>query len=101
MNSLTATEVLHKASELIGQRGADRDTPQGERSMARAVRTFNSMTEHGLTEEEGWLFMQYLKQSRSRAGAFRDDDYLDEVAYAALRAECALNENQTEGNQND
>lgn len=86
--NVSAASVLEIAAELIGDRAASRDVEK-ERSMARCVRTFNAMTGHSLTEEDGWLFMQYLKQARSKGGAFRFDDYLDDVAYAALRAECA------------
>lgn len=87
---VSAGTVLRTAAETIDNRASERDAEQ-ERSMGRCVNAFNAMTGHGLSEEDGWLFMQYLKQSRSRAGNFRFDDYLDEVAYAALRAECAAN----------
>lgn len=72
------------------ERGKDRDKPDGERSMARCVAAFNAMTGHKLDEEDGWLFMVYLKHSRMRAGQFRQDDYEDAVAYEALMAESAV-----------
>lgn len=88
----TAGDLLLSASYLIGQRGRERDAENGERSMSRAVATFNAMTGRSLSEEEGWMFMRYLKDSRSRSGGFNRDDYEDGVAYAALQAECALRE---------
>jgi len=89
----TAHSLLLKASQLISSRSNERDQ-QNERSMARYVNAFNIMTGHNLSEEDGWLFMQYLKQSRSRGGAFCQDDYEDDIAYSALRAECAINKNK-------
>lgn len=88
--AISASTVLNIAADTIDNRASERDAEQ-ERSMARCVNAFNAMTGHKLSEEDGWMFMQYLKQSRSRAGNYRFDDYLDEVAYAALRAECAAN----------
>ena len=84
-------DLLNKAAALIGQRGKSRDDAGNERSMDRTVRTFNAMTDHNLTEEEGWLFMRYLKDSRSRKGEFNRDDYEDGIAYAGLQAEAAIN----------
>lgn len=85
---MKAEIILKKAAELIEQRGKDRDL-DGERSMARTVAAFNAMTGHALTETDGWMFMVYLKHSRSRAGRFVADDYHDAVSYEALRAESA------------
>lgn len=84
----TAKDVIHEIAETLASRGKSRDNGQ-ERSMARTVRTFNAMTDHELTEEDGWLFMQYLKDSRSRSGDYSFDDYLDKAGYAVLAAECA------------
>jgi len=92
----SAAGLLHKAAALIGDRGAERDHEDGERSMARCVSAFNAMTGHKLSEEDGWLFMQYLKQARAKGGAFKQDDYEDNIAYAALQAECAIKENTDE-----
>lgn len=85
---MTAGEFLRAAAETLIKRGKSRDNGQ-ERSMARTVRTFNAMTGHELTEEEGWLFMRYLKDARARSGEYNRDDFLDGVGYAALQAECA------------
>jgi len=85
---MTAGDFLRAAGETLIDRGKSRDDGQ-ERSMARAIRAFNAMTDHDLTEEEGWLFMRYLKDSRARSGEYNRDDYLDGVGYAVLQAECA------------
>ena len=90
-NPDSAGGLLQEAAVLIGQRGASRDGSGNERSMARTVSTFNTMTGHNLTEEDGWLFMRYLKDARSRNGEFNRDDYEDGIAYAALQAEAAIN----------
>lgn len=86
-----AVDILHLAAVTIDNRAASRDVEK-ERSMARCVNAFNAMTGHKLSEADGWLFMQYLKHSRSRGGSFRFDDYLDDVAYSALKAEAASKE---------
>ena len=86
---LSAPEILRHAADHIAQRAASRDLPQGERSMARAVASFNALTGHALTERDGWLFMVVLKASRATAGAHNPDDYQDMAAYAALAGECA------------
>ena len=65
------------------------DKEGGERSMGKTVAAFNVITGSNLTEEEGWLFMEILKQVRSMQGAFKADNYEDLAAYAALRGECA------------
>jgi len=90
------SDLLEDAARTIKQRGKTRDGSGSERSMARTVAAFNAMTGHYLTEEEGWLFMRYLKDSRSRKGEFNIDDYEDGIAYAALQAECAIRNNQWE-----
>lgn len=87
------TSFALKAVATISNRSAKRDTKE-ERSMKRCVEAFNAMTGHNLSEEDGWYFMQCLKVSRSRSGAYVEDDYLDEVAYALLKAECANNANK-------
>ena len=84
---MNAAEYATRAGELLEDRGKERDQPDGERSMARCVRTFNAMTGHNLSVEDGWLFMVYLKHARMRGGAFRRDDYEDAVSYEALMAE--------------
>ena len=47
------------------------------------------MTGHFLTEPDGWLFLQILKDVRqwARPDRYHADSALDCVAYAALKAE--------------
>ena len=90
----SARGVLLEAAEVLQSRGKERDQPNGERSMQKAVNIFNAIhPEIGLTEVQGWRFMQCLKLAREVQGSFREDDYLDGVGYAALKAECAIAEN--------
>lgn len=83
-----AHEHLDAVRTIIAARGEERDLPDGERSMARAVNIFNACTGVKLSEADGWLFMQCLKLSRQRAGKFKLDDYHDLIGYAALQTEC-------------
>ena len=83
-----AVETLRRAADLIEQRGKQRDSDTGERSMARTVAAFNAIYGTDLTETQGWHFMELLKMARSSQGAYVADDFDDKVAYAALAAEC-------------
>lgn len=85
---MNAVEFGKRAIEAIGNRAAERDRG-AERSMARTVQTFNSLTGMKMTEREGWVFMVLLKLARAEAGNFREDDYIDCAAYAMLAGECA------------
>lgn len=87
-NHKTADDYLLQAMEEMADRAASRDTG-AERSMAAAVEAFNAIYGHGLSETEGWQFMSLLKKSRGAGGSYREDDYTDDVAYAALAAESA------------
>ena len=90
----SARGILLEAADVLQSRGKERDQPNGERSMQKAVNIFNAIhPEIGLTEVQGWRFMQCLKLAREVQGSFREDDYLDGVGYAALKAECAIAEN--------
>lgn len=91
----TAAEKLQKAARILEDRGKERDLPDGERSMERAIGAFNALTGARLTEADGWLFMICLKASRSLAGTYKEDDYDDLIGYAALRAEAADAGNDT------
>lgn len=93
---VTAHDVLTAASHTINQRGAQRDSTQGdkqERSMAATVAAFNSIEGTDLSERQGWAFMQTLKLVRAatsdRNGQHNPDDALDGAAYAALGGEAA------------
>lgn len=89
----TANALLQKAAEHMAQRAATYDKPEGERSMGRAVQAFNAITGHTLSEPEGWLLLQVLKDVRlfQRAG-YHADSAEDCIAYAALKAEAKARE---------
>lgn len=91
-NPITAASILTAALGHMEDRAKTYDAPGGERSMGKTVAAFNTITSHNLTEEQGWLFMEILKQVRSQQGNYRADSYEDLVAYAALRGECAARE---------
>lgn len=86
---LTAPDFLECGAQHMRDRAAQRDKPDGERSMARAVAAFNAQEGTSLTEEQGWRFMVQLKYSRACAGVFVADDYEDMAAYAGLAGESA------------
>lgn len=85
----SATSFLKRAVELQEERGKDYDSPEGERSMGKAVEAFNAITGKALTEAEGWLLLQVLKDVRqwSVKGRYHQDSAEDCVSYAALKAE--------------
>lgn len=85
----SAAGILQAGIDAMADRAATRDQPSGERSMVRAVATFNALTEAQLSEREGWLFMVCLKLARAQGGGHNPDDYVDGAAYAALAGEAA------------
>ena len=87
---MDALDILIAAADCIGNRAEQRDQPDGERSMRRAVTAFNAITGHTLSEREGWLFMVFLKAARAQGGRFVLDDYIDGAAYFALAGESAV-----------
>lgn len=86
---LSAPEFLAQAGAIMAQRAAQYDQPGGERSMGRTVEAFNIVTGHKLSEADGWLLMQLLKDVRQwqTPGKFHRDSAEDGVAYSALKAE--------------
>lgn len=90
----SAPDFLRRAAELLEQRGKDYDSPEGERSMGKTVEAFNTITGHNLTESEGWLLMQILKDVRqwSVKGRYHQDSAEDGVNYSALKAEALARE---------
>lgn len=86
---MKAHEFLEQGADALADRAAERDAPNGERSMAGAVRAFNGLYSLSLTEEQGWAFMVLLKLSRASQGAFRSDDYVDAGAYCGIMGETA------------
>jgi len=89
---LTAGSILQTAAKHMEERAATYDQQGGERSIGKTVAMFNTLTEHGLTEEQGWLFMTCLKMVRAQAGRYRADSYEDGAAYFALAGESAAQE---------
>lgn len=91
----SADDILQAATQHMRDRAAQRDLPDGERSMRRCVEAFNALTGHTLDEREGWLFMAVLKAARSCAnpGKPSRDDYEDGAAYFGLAGEAALRDN--------
>ena len=74
--------------QVLGERGKTYDTDAGERYMMNAVTAFNAITGGKLTEGDGWLFMQIVKDARQwQRPEFHRDSAVDCVAYAALKAE--------------
>lgn len=86
---MKAPDFLHKAAALMEERGKEYDKPEGERSMGRAVNAFNAITGKDLTESEGWLLLQQLKDARQwqNPGRYHADSAEDCIAYSALKAE--------------
>ena len=85
---VTAPQLLEKAASHMRDRAATYDSPEGERSMAKTVAAFNAITGRDLTETEGWLLLQVLKDVRlfQRPG-YHADSAEDGIAYSALKAE--------------
>lgn len=90
---IKASEFLTDAASLLEERGKQYDKPEGERSMGKTVAMFNACTGRDLTEAEGWLLLQCLKDVRlfQRPG-FHLDSAVDGIAYAALMAEAKQSE---------
>lgn len=89
----TAQQLLNKAASHMQKRADTYDKPEGERSMAATVAAFNIITGRDLTESEGWLLMQVLKDVRDRQRAEPHQDSLEDgIAYSALKAEARLTE---------
>lgn len=83
-----APELLGRAAAHMHDRASTYDTPGGERSMGKAVAAFNAITGNKLTESEGWLLMQVLKDVRLfTRSEYHADSAEDCISYAALKAE--------------
>lgn len=90
----TAPALLDAAAGHMKARAATYDAPEGERSMGRAVAALNAILGRAaLTESEGWLLLQLLKDARDRTRQTAHRDSLEDcIAYAALKAEARLAE---------
>ena len=85
---LTANAFLSESASIMAQRGKQYDAATGERSMGATVTAFNAITGNNLTESDGWLLMQILKDVRQwQKPDYHHDSALDCVSYAALKAE--------------
>lgn len=90
----TAPEFLHAAAAIMEERGKQYDQPNGERSMGKCVGAFNIITGHTLSESEGWLLLQILKDVRQWQRAdYHADSAEDGIAYSALKAEALASGN--------
>jgi hypothetical protein len=97
LKKLSAEWYCRAAIKTMNQRGKDydksRDDQEQERSMGATVKAFNAITRRdindtGLSESEGWLILQLLKDVRQWATPnYHHDSAMDGVAYAALKAE--------------
>ena len=85
-NLTGAPDIMKEGMQAMLDRASERDT-EGERSMGATVKSFNAMYGLDLTEEQGWMFMVFLKAARAKGGDFRKDDYVDGAAYFALAGE--------------
>lgn len=89
----SAPDFLRRAADIMTERGKQYDKPEGERSMGKCVAAFNIVTGHNLTEAEGWLLLQILKDVRQwQRPGFHEDSADDCIAYAALKAEAKQRE---------
>jgi len=83
-----AIRTLMEAANIMEARALTYDSHSGERSMGKTVAVFNIITGHNISEADGWLFMQSLKDVRQwSTPAYHEDSAIDSVAYAALKTE--------------
>lgn len=93
MTQPTAQDLLTAAGAHMAQRATTYDAEGGERSMGKAVAALNAITGQDVTEAQGWLLMELLKNVRLFARpAFHQDSAEDGVAYAALMGEAKARE---------
>jgi predicted proteasome-type protease len=86
-----AQDLLHRAADLMGERGKQYDQRSGERSMQATVTAFNAITGYHLTEADGFLLMAILKMVRDQSRETPHRDSIDDlVAYASLYGEARL-----------
>jgi hypothetical protein len=90
---VSAIDLLSSAAKHMADRAATYDKPEGERSMGTTVVAFNAVTGRSITEAEGWLLLQLLKDVRlfQRPG-YHADSAEDCIAYSALKAEAKSRE---------
>lgn len=93
-----AIEILEAGAQHMRDRAAVYDNDKGEHSIPATVTAFNAVTGHGLTPEQGWLFMALLKAVRTQQGEFKQDNYEDGAAYFALAGEQGLTDRKGDNN---
>lgn len=96
---MKANDILSKALGHLSDRAVTYDNQQGERSMAKTVAAINAIYDLGMTEVQGWHFMEILKIVRSSQGAFKADNFEDGAAYAALAGEAAYSSNSAKSDE--
>lgn len=90
-DDMKAEQLLNRAASIMGERAAQYDKPEGERSMGQTVKAFNAITNIGLTESHGWLLLTVLKMVRDNQRADPHRDSIEDlVAYASLYGESRL-----------
>jgi hypothetical protein len=88
---MKAPEILTRSAEIMAERAKQYDSPQGERSMGKAVAAFNAVTGQSLSEANGWLLMALLKMVRDNTTDKPHEDSINDlVAYGALYGEARL-----------
>ena len=88
---MKAPEILTRSAEIMAERAKQYDSPQGERSMGKAVAAFNAITGQSLSEANGWLLMALLKMVRDNTTDKPHEDSINDlVAYGALYGEARL-----------
>lgn len=99
---MKSTEFLQAAIDVQAERGQTYDKPSGERSMGATVTAFNAITGRDLSEAEGWLLLQTLKDVRQwqNPSKYHHDSALDGVAYSALKAEALSEEKVVQPSHN-
>lgn len=95
-NIVTSQTFLERAVAVQNERAKEYEQEGGERSVEQIVGAFNAITQHKLSEQDGWLFLVLLKAVRAwNTDNYHDDSALDFVSYASLVAE-ALYRNKKE-----
>lgn len=89
-----APDLLRQAAETMEARAREYDKRGGERSVPAVVTAFNAIVgRKALTDAEGWLFMQLLKNVRLFAApGYHADLATDGITYCSLMAEAKAGE---------
>lgn len=88
---MKAPEILTRSAEIMAERAKQYDSPEGERSMGKAVAAFNAITGSSLSEANGWLLMALLKMVRDNTTTEPHEDSINDlVAYGALYGEARM-----------